>query len=191
MNAHEWVEASSSNPYSTLWMSRVTCPVVISLMRESCHIWMSNIKAHTTLAVCCRCTRCNILQHAPTHYHTLQSAATGCSILQHTAIHVSHAPKYIPTLYLLPLKTGIMDDVGKKKSINDTQEKKRHITDKVQRAVCCMQIPHGKEYSTSLPVDWLQHILPKTCLMAMGILPLGLLTGYNTLRHTTPRCNTL
>ena len=48
MDAHEWVEATSSKPRSTLWMSRVKYPVVMSDMKESIHTWMSNVKAHTT-----------------------------------------------------------------------------------------------------------------------------------------------
>ena len=57
---------------------------------------MSNIKAHTTLSVCCRCTRCDTLQHAPTQCNTLQYAATHCNTLQYAATHKSHAPKHIP-----------------------------------------------------------------------------------------------
>ena len=66
MNAHEWVETTSAEPYSTLWQSHIIYEWVMSHMNELRDKWMSHVKAH----------HCNAHQPTAIHRSTLQHTAT-------------------------------------------------------------------------------------------------------------------
>ena len=66
MNAHEWLESTSAEPYSTLWQSHIIYEWVMSHMNELRDKWMSHVKAH----------HCNAHQPTAIHRSTLQHTAT-------------------------------------------------------------------------------------------------------------------
>ena len=162
MNAHEWVQATSAEAHSTVCCSVLQCNAVSGSVLQCdavccsvlwlCHstLWQSHISNEWVMSYINE-LRDKLMGHVKAHHcNTHQPTATHRSTLQHTATQRKMIQRH------------------------KREEATRHNgTNKVRRAVCCLWVPDGKEYFTSLPADWLQHAA----------------THYNTLQHIATRCN--